>query len=413
MTRPDTNGYVAIGFSYVETLQKLGDKKLLEAECDRMIGLTDWVASMTNHESWIFEDMRDCVVNLLREVINHIHLGPIPEEKSLLLPPFNDPGESDGIVYWCRLLASAYLKANPGAFQDFIPDLIGVENYCKEVLEPSSNEIEHLGMTLLFEILLKPIGVAVEIVYLDRSVGTEANVHYLKPDVPSPPRSTIHLLYRPGHYDILYKDTNSTRSQPLSQQQLSDAAAANSNIQVNRATSFRHRHSIQGTPADYAGVDMAIMVNMPTCFGPLPTSPGYTESYHSVADFSPPPPPPPAHVPSYVDSSRTPHSISPASSVSPGPTIFPATTLPIHTQTMTANVGPISAGVSPGASQFRPSMYQYKEDWGDAPAQGFQTSTFKNSHYNVSHYNNPNFQPEQWTPDCDEAVGKITRRGTS
>ena len=48
-------------------------------------------------------------------------------------------------------------------------------------------------------------------------------------------------------------------------------------------------------------------------------------------------------------------------------------------------------------------MYQYKEDWGDAPAQGFQTSTFKNSHYNVSHDNNPNFQPEQWTPDCDEA----------
>jgi len=391
-------------------LQKLGDKKLLEAECDRMIGLTDWVAGMTQHESWIFEDMRDCVVNLLREVINHIHLGPMPEEKSLLLPPFNDPGESDGIVYWCRLLASAFLKANPTAFQDFIPDLIGVDNYCKDVLEPSNNEIEHLGMTLLFEVLLKPIGVAVEIVYLDRSVGTEANVHYLKPDVPIPPRATIHLLYRPGHYDILYKDMIPTRTQSLSQQQISEAATAHSNIQVNRATSFRERNSIQGTPGDYTGgVDMSILVNFPAFTGPLQTSPGYAESYHSVAEFSPPP----THVPSYVDSSRTTHSISPASSVSPGPTIFPTTTLPMHPHTMAANVSPTVAHVSPGASQFRPSMYQYKEDWGDAPAQGFQTSTFKNSHYNVSHYNNPNFQPEQWTPDCDEAVGKITRRGTS
>jgi ubiquitin thioesterase protein OTUB1 len=390
-------------------LQKLGDKKLLEEECDRMLGLTDWVASMTNHESWIFEDMRDGVINLLREVINNLHLGPIPEEKSVLLPPFNDPGESDGMVYWCRLLASAYLKANPRAFQDFIPDLIGVDNYCKDVLEPSNNEIEHLGMTLLFEILLKPIGVAVEIVYLDRSVGTEANVHYLKPEVPNAARSTIHLLYRPGHYDILYKDTNPTRTQSLSQQQISESAAAHSNIQVNRVTSFTHRHSLQGTPADYNGVDMSILVSMPTIFNPLQTSPGYAESYHSVTDFSPPP----THVPPYVDSSRTTHSISPASSVSPGPTIFPASSLPIHPHTMAANVSPTAAHVPPGASQFRPSMYQYKEDWGDAPAQGFQTSTFKNSHYNVSHYNNPNFQPEQWTPDCDEAVGKLTRRGTS
>jgi ubiquitin thioesterase protein OTUB1 len=399
----NTDGYLAIGFSYVETLQKLGDKKLLEAECDRMLGLTDWVESMTGHEAWIFDDMRDGVINLLREVINQLHHGPITEEKSVLLASFNDPGESDGMVYWCRLLASAYLKANPGAFQDFIPDLIGVDNYCKDVLEPSNNEIEHLGMTLLFEVLLKPIGVAVEIVYLDRSVGTEANVHYLKPDVPNSARSTIYLLYRPGHYDILYKDANPTRTQSLSQQQISDSAAAHSNIQVNRATSFTHRHSIQGTPADYHGVDMSILVNMPTLFGPLQTSPGYAESYHSVADFSPPP----THVPSYVDSSRTTHSISPASSVSPGPTIFPASTLPMHPNTMAANVSPTAA------SQFRPSMYQYREDWGDAPAQGFQTSTFKNSHYNVSHYNNPNFQPEQWTPDCDEAVGKLTRRGTS
>jgi hypothetical protein len=56
--------------------------------------------------------------------------------------------------------------------------------------------------------------------------------------------------------------------------------------------------------------------------------------------------------------------------------------------------------------QFRPSVYQYQDDWGSTSPQGFQTSTFKNSHYNVAHYNNPNFQPEQWTPDDNENLRK-------
>jgi ubiquitin thioesterase protein OTUB1 len=400
--------YLAIAFSYFETLLKLGDKKLVEAECARMLSLSDFITAMTDYETWIFEDMRDEWMKILQEIANRTHLAPSVDD--ILLPPFNDQSTSDGLVYWCRLLASAYLKSRAAEFQDFIPVEIGsVENYCKNVLEPSNNEIEHVGMTLLVEILLKPIDVAVEIVYLDRSEGAQVNTHYFPIQTPNTERSIIHVLYRPGHYDILYKEMIPARSRSISQQQIIESAAAHSDLQVNSVTRLAHRHSIQSTPGEYA-IDMNILMNFPPPFPPPPSSRGFSEPFSPVQEFSHVP----THAASYsIDSSRTTHSISPASSVSPGPSFLPPTSLPIHPHTMTADASPTATRMTASTSQFRPSMYQYKEDWGDTPAQGFQTSTFKNSHYNVSHYNNPNFQPEQWTPDCDEAVGKLTRHRTS
>jgi ubiquitin thioesterase protein OTUB1 len=372
-----------------------------------MMSLSDFITAMTGYEAWIFEDMRDEGMKILQEIANRIHLAPLPDD--ILLPPFNDQSISDGLVYWCRLLACAFLRSRANEFQDFIPELVGVDSYCKDVLEPSNNEIEHLGMTLLVEILLKPICVGVEIVYLDRSEGTQVNTHHYAIETPNTERATIHVLYRPGHYDILYKEIIAPRSRSMSQHQLVESAAAHPDLQVNSVTRLAHRHSIQSTPGEYA-VDMNILLNFPPQLGPSASSHGFSEPFSPVQEFSPPR----THATSYsIDSSRTTHSISPASSVSPGPSFLPPTSLPIHPHTMTADVNPTATRLAASTSQFRPSMYQYKEDWGDTPAQGFQTSTFKNSHYNVSHYNNPNFQPEQWTPDCDEAVGKLTRHRTS
>lgn len=58
-------------------------------------------------------------------------------------------------------------------------------------------------------------------------------------------------------------------------------------------------------------------------------------------------------------------------------------------------------------SSFRPSRWEreLKFPRPEGPVV-FQTNTFKNSHYNVAHYNNPNFQPEEWSPD-----GKVASSG--
>ena len=48
--------------------------------------------------------------------------------------------------------------------------------------------------------LTSALGVRVRVEYMDRGMGPTCNHH----DFPEDSRPQIHLLYRPGHYDILY-----------------------------------------------------------------------------------------------------------------------------------------------------------------------------------------------------------------
>jgi ubiquitin thioesterase protein OTUB1 len=451
-----------------------------------MLSLSDFVTNMCGHQLWIFEDMRDECLKVLQDEKRLLEL-PASGAEAQLLDYFNNEETSNGIVYWLRLLASAFMRANPSRFEPYIPNTVGVDQYCKDTLEPVNMEIEHVGMTALIDVLLEPIRVAVKINYLDRSPGTKVN-HYTfgKPDS----RFIIHLLYRPGHYDIVYQDPV-PRSQSYSKKQIIEAATTHSNPQINRATSFTHRHSIQSTPSDLYDSNVTLLASVPGVFSPY----GFQSPFPSVPAFSTAPSQPPSAYP--VDTSaRSSQSISPdgsasmevlaplnpaatgynpelirdtvrdsvrnlppdlsplppidapspnsvmvgsgrdgvllsPTSMSPAPiaishplsppamspgTMSPSimTTNPMTPPTITSSgLPPPGTRTVSLTSQFRPSMYQYKEDWGDSPAPAFQTSTFKNSHYNVSHYNNPNFQPEQWTPDCDEAIGRVNRRGTA
>ena len=49
--------------------------------------------------------------------------------------------------------------------------------------------------------LTNAIGIPVSIIYLDRTDQQHATPHHF-PDDSSP---FIHILYRPGHYDLIYK----------------------------------------------------------------------------------------------------------------------------------------------------------------------------------------------------------------
>ena len=68
--------------------------------------------------------------------------------------------------------------------------------YFIQEVEPMYNESDHIHITALTAAL----GVSVRVVYMDRGEGGQVNHH----DFPegTPPR--LHVLYRPGHYDILY-----------------------------------------------------------------------------------------------------------------------------------------------------------------------------------------------------------------
>lgn len=404
-----------------------------------MTSLNNLLTTVGGFEAWLFEDMVEETTNLLKDMANLIQSSP-QGAADLLRERFNDPNISNAIVYHFRLLASSWLKSSPDAYQGFIPDGLGVDGYRKNWLEPVDQEIDHLGMSLLIDVLLKPIGFAVEIVYLDRSEGSQVNSHIMQAEdsngVPTNPGAPmIHLLYRPSHYDILYKD-----AAPM--QQLQAVHEVTRNPTVNRAANFSHQHTIHSTPmnGEYSQFDLNALLSIPG-FSLQP------QSHHSYSSQYQPP----------IEQTYAPSPISSVSPISPGassattpssavlPAAFPtqpppaatltsptltaphqpfpaATSLPIHTHisppphrpslnTHTSLSSDLTSPSSAGSS-FRPSKYEWEADWlQEGPVQ-FQTSTFKNSHYNTAHYNNPNFQPEEWSPEAEEQQLSTRKRSS-
>ena len=411
-----------------------------------MTSLDNFITRVGGFDAWMFEDMVEETMSLLRDMASSMETSPRTAEE-ILMQRFNDPDISNSIVYHFRLLASSCLKSAPSSYQDFIPDNLGVEAYSKQWIEPPNQEIDHLGMTLLIDVLLKPIGFGVEIVYLDRSEGSQVNSHLIQPEdmngMPmSPSGPVIHLLYRPSHYDILYRDIPS--SMHMQQSMLDNTQ--DPNIQVNRATSFTQQHAIQGTSMnDFANLDLTSLLSIPGFQCQLPTHHGFPAEFQSPIEqtyahtpiptsISPPSP----ETSSNAASSNTNLSLSTSFSLQQSaaltsPTIntthssqtqFPAQAMqiPIHPGVHQQQISPHpirpSHPIHPSMSSqhsdlpsptsanspFRPSRWEY--DARAAEQEGpvvFQTNTFKNSHYNTAHYNNPNFQPEEWSPDCDEA----------
>ncbi|KFZ17803.1 hypothetical protein V501_01557, partial [Pseudogymnoascus sp. VKM F-4519 (FW-2642)] len=335
------------------------------------------------------------------------HLGPQSDASSLILRRFNDEEIFSAIIYYFRLLASEFLKANSVTGQDFNPDGLGV-GICKDMLEPPNTEIENLGAIILIDVLMNPMSIAVEIVYRDRS-GTHVNSHLVRAEddngIPiNPAGPIVRLLYRPGHYDILYKYTNACRS--LRQQQIIDSASAAS--QFNRAGVFNR--ALDPSPmTNFNSVNLPGTVNIPGLSMAALNNHGFPSTYTPHSDYEP------ILTPTYpFDTSvSTPNMqyVPPISAVSPhdsGTPIVPAAALSIHSApsrpqpTRNLQVKHIVVPPSSLGSQFRHSKYEYESDWNDPSAQIFQTSMFKNSHYNTAHYSNPNFQPEEWSPDDEE-----------
>jgi len=167
-------------------------------------------------QEYLYEQFADDTFQLLQETAASIGL---PDDGAPLLAAFNDDNRSKSIITYfkvcldqwlaisesCSLLisykclTSAWLQTHPDQFQSFVDQPI--QAYCAARIEPTMCEIEHVGMSALVDMLVKPAGTMVEILYLDRSPGTVANTFRWEPvdqngiPLPSPP--AIRLLYRP------------------------------------------------------------------------------------------------------------------------------------------------------------------------------------------------------------------------
>ena len=93
----------------------------------------------------------------------------------------------------------------------------------------------------------------------------------------NPARPIFHLLYRPSHYDILYKDT----APSMLLQQAMNETTQNPNIQVNRATSFSQQHTVQSTSMN---VNLTGLLSVPGFQCAPPSHHGFQPQFQSLIE---------------------------------------------------------------------------------------------------------------------------------
>jgi len=340
----------------------------------------------------VYEDMRDEVAFLMNDI-----QAAMPDQEAamdVLVQKFNDLDVANHILYYLRLLTSSFLKGDPNAteYLGFIPEDIGVVGFCQNYLELPGREIEHVGILLLYNVLLKPCAMVIEIAYLDRSPGPEVNTYRIPSEAegrdPSSLGPVIYLLFRPDHYDILYPHP---------------PPSAAHDIQVHRVSALSHEHQIASNIQNNfqafgdGAVDMTALTLIPGVSGLGMGMPPLAA-------------PAPSSIESYSPSPQSPWMPSPFADAipirQPQPQLKQEQPAPSRRA-----MSVVSQTVGRRTPPLRFSEYchpQVAENY-TSHEPCFTTSTFKNSHFNTAHYNNPNFQPEEYRPEQDESNYEVVR----
>ncbi|KAH7126379.1 peptidase C65 Otubain-domain-containing protein [Dactylonectria estremocensis] len=412
-------GWRAIGFSYFEKLIESGDQGKIEGEVARLMSFSHMMSTVGGYA--YFEEWADEIFGLLRELAQSMENPNSQITHLLLLERWNDASVSSSIIYYLRLLAATYLKANAATYDPFLPEVAGgVVGYCSQSIELVDREIEHLGIVALVHMLLEPNQFVLEIVYLDRSPGSQANRYRFPEEAngqdPSNLGPIIYLLYRPDHYDILYLS-------PPVQVPIAVSAAPMS-IHVNRVNSLSSHTPITSTQTDlgaYSSLDYGALSMIPS-FSPM-----------GMAPLAPPPPTSAASVQSNAwmthFSDGLPASTSqPQSQPQPAPAVMASPQPPSPPASMSTSATVVlnppmvaTSGLGPQSSQlsnhrtnsnyhirFSQVQLEYEESQNSIePHFNVKTNTFKNSIWNRAHYGNPDFHPEEWSPDDEHVDGRV------
>jgi ubiquitin thioesterase protein OTUB1 len=212
-TRGDGNCFFrSFMFSYLEHVLESQD----QAEVDRIKGKVEECGKTLQslgHAEFTFEDFFALFLEQLDSVIQGNETSVSHDE---LLIRCQVQSISDYVVMFFRFVTSGEIRKRSEFFEPFILGLTNatVEQFCKSSVDPMGEESDHVHITALSDAL----GVPIRVIYLDRSScdsgGISVNHHDFLPttgDLPHASNSTaenitpfVRLLYRPGHYDILY-----------------------------------------------------------------------------------------------------------------------------------------------------------------------------------------------------------------
>ncbi|MCJ1431557.1 hypothetical protein MMC27_000910 [Xylographa pallens] len=202
-------GWRAVIFSLFEILLRSGSRVNCLDQILRMEELEALLKSDFDNEEFVYEDWRDSTLDLLQWVADSV---PCTDDAVALTRKFNDPEIAGQVIQWFRTIAGAWVKKYAALYEGFMGD---VSEYKSRHIDPHVAEIEEAGIKILFDAVIEPAGIDVEIVYVDRSeTNGIPNIHRYEPRLPSGEpkpgyRDTIRLLYslpQGAHYDLVYKE---------------------------------------------------------------------------------------------------------------------------------------------------------------------------------------------------------------
>jgi len=186
-TRPDGNCFFrGFGFRLFEYLLE-DEKKLEELKTVMNSAKEDMV--QLGMPAFTVEDFHDNFMDNLDRLKGEDKMS-IKELEDL----FNDEGMSNYLVVFLRLLVSKQLQKEADFYQNFIEGELPLKDFCATEVEPMFRESDHIHIIGL----TAATGVGVRVIYMDR--GDKVLNH----EFPEGTDPLIHLIYRPGHYDIVY-----------------------------------------------------------------------------------------------------------------------------------------------------------------------------------------------------------------
>jgi len=168
--REELQRFTELCKKWKETLLRLGFPELTTGDfCEAMETMLESIRDGTKNLEFLIDDLRN------EEIANYY-------------------------VAFTRLITSGYLRENSELYSGFIEGGRTLDQFCRDEVEPMWKDCDHLSIIAL----VNSIDVPIRIEYMDQTQAPNGGWHH--DIIPKPDEEPkLHFLYRPGHYDILYK----------------------------------------------------------------------------------------------------------------------------------------------------------------------------------------------------------------
>ncbi|KAM3211737.1 hypothetical protein ACQJBY_065072 [Aegilops geniculata] len=196
---PDGNCfYRSFIFSYLEQLEASANEE------QRLFGVLEpvWEKFRSLHWSDSYSDLHIAFVCFILECVEQKRELSVSGYQDWLFQESQNEQKFANILSYLRLITAIEICTKAEKYEAFIehPDQkLNVVEYCRTSVIPMKEEAESVNLFALTDVLQVPL----QVVYI-RDKPTEPNTHIIY-ELPESSVPTVTLLYRPGHYDIIYE----------------------------------------------------------------------------------------------------------------------------------------------------------------------------------------------------------------